>query len=198
MLPVPQSTFELTAQEQDLVLELVLQGKSIPKVAKQLGIRYEDFFYYLERYPEFRKRVDLIREGYVDDLVHSLIGITAGCTTMAEVSASKVESENIKWAASKFKPRIYGENLNVNVSHSLDLSSILLAAEDRVLPILTARAQKSDPVLIKSTLQDAPQSTIDVEPIPMHVQLSPALNERERLNESSVAPSIPDELADMI
>jgi hypothetical protein len=105
---------------------------------------------------------------------------------MASVAKAKVISDNIKWASGKFAPRQFGENLNVNVSHHLDLSSILLAAENRVLPLLQAKNALL-PANSASTI--APGSTIDVEVIPEAVSIAPVATGINELSVSVPGPA---------
>lgn len=163
---------QLTEQDKNSILDRVSEGDSFFKIAKSFNIHFRTLFSAVDRDPEFKKQVNSAREARVDDLVCSLIGITADCTTMAEVSAAKIESENIKWAASKFVPAVFGESLNVNVNHSLDLSAILLASENRVIPILQAKLPSIPaipPSLINAGIQQARGDVVDAELIPQHV-----------------------------
>lgn len=185
----------LTDAEKIYTIESIVQGKSLFNTAKSLGIPWSTILNFLNKDPLFKKEIKQSREIWVDNLVCSLIGITKDATTMAEVSAAKVESENIKWAASKFVPEIFGDNLNVNVSHSLDLSSILLAAENRILPIMQRKTDAYDgsgeAIVDIDVVRDACKQgeSIDRE----------CLKDRECLNDTkNGGDSIPDELKDMI
>ena len=153
----------LTDEQKNIACDLAASGKGNDKISLAIGVAARTFASILHRDPIFAKEIARSREIWVHSMVEGLIGITDGCTTMAEVSAAKVESENIKWVSSKYIPEIYGDNMNININHSLDLSSVLLAAEDRVMPILQAKA---------STVVDVPvgaetgENTAIVEEIP--------------------------------
>jgi hypothetical protein len=72
--------------------------------------------------------------------VESLKNIVDGYSCMEDVNAARLRSDNIKWSASKIVPETYGDNINLNINHTLDLSSVLLAAENRIIPILEHRS----------------------------------------------------------
>jgi hypothetical protein len=166
----------LNETQKEIVLDSIINGLGNDKAAQKIGVPFRTFNNILIRDPLFAKEVARARENWIHSLVYRLIGITDGCETMAQVSAAKVESENIKWAAGKFVPEVFGDNINVNVNHTLDLSSILLAAENRVLPLLQASISANRDKQDLATLDVAPQSTITVECIPMHEQKQDTLN----------------------
>lgn len=150
----------LTDSQKELVLDGVANGLGNDKASQTLGISFRCFNDILIRDPTFAKEVARAREVWIHSLVYRLIGITEGCETMAEVSAAKVESENIKWAAGKFVPEVFGDNLNINVTH-LDLSSVLLAAENRVIPILQAKTELvMDRLDARSSIVDDPRDDV--------------------------------------
>lgn len=164
--------------QQDYILNGILDDKSLKTITKELGIPLNWVADFAAIDPFFDKRLRNIREAWIHAQVETLIGITRGCETMAQVSAAKVESENIKWSASKIIPLVYSENLNVNVNHTLDLSSVLLAAENRVLPLLQAKSvinTLGTIATVATTHEDAPGSTIDVDCIVRHEPIKDAI-----------------------
>lgn len=130
---------ELSENQQDAILDGILNGQSIRDITSKLNIPVNWVSDYAAKYPDFAKRLRSIRELYTHETVHTLLTIADDAHTMAEVQRAKVKSENIKWSASKVIPDVYGDNINLNVNHSLDLSSVLLAAENRIIPILTTQ-----------------------------------------------------------
>jgi len=134
---------ELSAEQQEAVISGILDNKTTSRIASELKIPANWIPDFAHKYPPFGKRIREARVYWMHSQVERLIGITEGCVTMADVSAAKVESDNIKWSASKIIPQVYGDNINVNITH-LDLSAVLLAAENRVIPLLQAKGNVVD------------------------------------------------------
>jgi terminase small subunit-like protein len=51
-------------------------------------------------------------EGFVDEII-SIADSVAGCTDAAVVNAARLRIDARKWIASKLKPRVYGDKLNI-------------------------------------------------------------------------------------
>ena len=130
---------QLSLEQQDFIIASVLENKTYTQMGRELNIPPHWIADYCVKDPQFDKRIRATRDVLMHSMVQSLIGITANCKTMPEVQAARVESDNIKWSASKLIPSIYGDNLNINVTH-LDLSSVLLAAENRVMSVIDAKS----------------------------------------------------------
>lgn len=151
---------DLSPVEQLRFIEDITAGRKLQDICAQTGITLHQYYDFLDRYPEFEKLIELARVRQAHLFVDELNHCTEGATTLTEVQRAKVWSDNAKWIASKMVPTKYGENLNVNISHHLDLSSVLLAAEGRVLPLMVAKGSQISANSKKSTLGDDPQSTI--------------------------------------
>ena len=130
---------DLSLSEQAYVCDSLVSGVPLKTICKDLKITLYQYYDFLNTYPDFAKRVENARVCWSHTFVDELMHITDGCETMAEVQRAKVWSDNAKWVASKMVPEKYSDNINLNINHSLDLSSVLLAAENRVLPILQAK-----------------------------------------------------------
>jgi hypothetical protein len=183
----------LTQEQQDYICERIVEGIPITQICRELNIPLHHPYDYAFKDPLFDKRMEKARVYQSHVKVDELLNITRGCNTMADVARAKVDSDNIKWSAGKFAPRQFGENLNVNVSHHLDLSSILLAAENRVLPLLQA---KNALLSGKPASTIAPGSTIDIEVIPEAVAIAPVATSINDLNVSPTIASGPAESAE--
>lgn len=127
---------ELTSEQQDLVIQWVFDGRSYVNICKALGCDPLTLLNYRYRNPEFNKRIQESRAARTEDFVDTLQTVSDSCNTMEEIAAARLKSDNIKWTASKLIPQTYGDNINLNVNHNIDLSSVLLAAANRVKPIL--------------------------------------------------------------
>lgn len=149
----------LDAETQRYICNSIAAGVQIKDIIKSVNITINNLYDYAAKDPLFEKEMQKARVYQQYLKVDELLNVTDGCETMAQVARAKVISDNTKWTAGKFNPSVFADNINVSVSHHLDLSSILLAAENRVLPILQA----------KTALQNGLGSTIDIESIPVAV-----------------------------
>ena len=129
----------IDADQQHIIFNGLLELKTVERICSEIKLPVSSFYDFAIRDPLFAKRLKEIRAMQAHIMVDSLFGITDGCETMAQVGAAKIKSDNIKWGASKIIPEIYGDRIDVNLNHHLDLSSVLLAAENRVIPILQAK-----------------------------------------------------------
>lgn len=129
----------LTKVQQEYIYCAISQGIGIKEICAKLNIPVHHIYDYAFKDPQFTKLMERARVIQSHLLVDELMHVTKGAETMAQVQNAKVWSDNAKWVASKIVPATYGENLNINVTH-LDLSSVLLAAENRVTSILDAKS----------------------------------------------------------
>lgn len=136
----------------------ITRGIALETLFKTHGVSEHQYYWNLDTHPLFEKAVKDSRVRFSHSLIDKLIHATDGAETMADVQRVKVWSDNAKWVAGKTVPAIYGENINLSVTHHLDLSSVLLAAEGRVLPIL---ATKSSTVPKSSLLYGADTKNSD-------------------------------------
>jgi len=144
---------ELSIEQQEFIFKGILEGRSVKSLCTELQIPFNWVFDYALKDPEFHKKMQKTREYAAHLTVDDLLHIADDAKTMAEVQRAKVQSENIKWSAGKLMPEIYGERIELNMNHHLDLSSVLLAAENRVLPLLAAKsALVTPPVDVESRL----------------------------------------------
>lgn len=154
----------LDQKQQDYICESTVLGRKTLTICKDLGIERHVLADYCFIDPLFSKRLQKSRELHTHDMVEELLTITDNCNSITDVHAARIKSENIKWASGKYIPSVYGENLNIQLNHSLDLSSVLLAAENRVLPILQAKLADSTPAIdAESTLISSSTTSISPE-----------------------------------
>lgn len=145
MKPGPNTPY-ISPTQQEEICERLINGEQTFKILKTMGIPWNWLPKYAAVDPLFSKELKNARELAMHCLVETLITITDDCESIMDVHAARIKSENIKWSASKIVPAVYGENINLNVNHHLDLSSVLLAAENRVIPILQAKQALLAPI----------------------------------------------------
>lgn len=129
----------LTLEQQEQVLDLIYKGFSPHSAFAEAKLDARALSEYSIKDPIFGKRLQQAREHCIHMHVDSLLSIAKGCETLVDVNVARLTSDNIKWTASRLIPHVYGEQVRVNVSHKLDLSSLLEAADARVLPLLPSK-----------------------------------------------------------
>ena len=142
----------LNADAQAFICNGIVEGRPIKELCDKLGISINHYYWAASIDPQFDKNVQQARVYWAHQLVDELMHCTDGADTIALTQKARVWSDNAKWVASKMNPAKYGDNLNINVTH-LDLSSVLLAAENRVMSVIST----------KSTTAEHATASIDVE-----------------------------------
>lgn len=149
---------KLTEEQKQYIIGQTLKNIGLVEICSALNIERKELYLYTKEHPEFETSLNGARSESVHDLVDSLRTITAKRNTLPAIAKARVESENIKWMASKRNPKQYGDQINLNVSGNIDLSAVLLAADNRVVPILEAKARllnSSDHSLNSSAVSEA-------------------------------------------
>lgn len=134
----PYKYLEITENQQEAIFNGLLEGRTLVEICSSLGLQQQNISQFAFKDPNFAKKLRDTREMVMHNHVETLLTIADDCETIVDVHSARIKSDNIKWSASKIVPAVYGDNINLNVQHSLDLSSVLLAAENRVLPMLAA------------------------------------------------------------
>lgn len=184
---------ELTEKEQIHIIKAVESGLSVTAACVPLGISLSMVYDFELTHPPFANYLKKAREIRTHNDVEMLRTIADDAVTLADVHRCKVTSDNIKWIAGKYIPNLYGENVNVNVNHTLDLSAILLAAENRVLPILAAKRE----------ISDSKQDSLNKQNLVIDADFTKAsevseIAETAKASQPSTISEIPDELLDLI
>lgn len=142
----------LTEEQREFILDETLKGTDTISICKVIGISEMAFYQIRKRDPLFDKEFKEIRVESAHIQVERLRTIYDSCDTMSEVMRARGQSDNIKWEASKRVPEVYGDSLNVNVNHTVDLSSVLAAAAERTIPFI----QMKEALQINRTLTGTP------------------------------------------
>lgn len=78
--------------------------------------------------PAFELAVGRAREMAQDAYVDKMHEIAA---TEPDVNRARLKVDTIKWTASKIRPSVYGDKLDISVEHRLDIGGALAAARAR-------------------------------------------------------------------
>jgi hypothetical protein len=90
---------------------------------------YSNALKWLENNESLRAKYARARERQADFYADAVIEIA---DTEADANRARVMIDARKWYASKLKPKVYGDKLDVAVSHTLDLTSALDEARGRL------------------------------------------------------------------
>jgi hypothetical protein len=85
-------------------------------------------------YPDFGKAYQLAQEEHVDALVDEAGQIV---DTELNPQLAKIRAEHRRWLASKLNRAKYGDKLDIQHKHTIDIAPILLAATKRLEAIGT-------------------------------------------------------------
>jgi hypothetical protein len=117
-LSEPQRTF----------CDLIADCMGIAKATERMGWTRSLYRKMREDLPAFDAAVTRAREMAQDLMVDKMHDIAA---EEADVNRARLKIDTIRWAASKIKPRMYGDKLDVVIDHRIDISDALAAARAR-------------------------------------------------------------------
>jgi hypothetical protein len=129
---------------QDDLCEHIANGKSLVSWCKLTGIGYSTIMAHLAKDAEFQEKYTRAREDQADYLVDEIIEIADEAPTEAIIGESVVKYDATaiarnrlrvdtrKWAASKMKPKKYGEKLDLTHAGAIKSERELTEA-DRAL-----------------------------------------------------------------
>ena len=126
---------DLTDQEKDDIIEQVCLGKVYTRICDDMGITRRSLREAMFKDPLFKEKMELARVDATDDLADSLLTVTDGCETLVQVGCAKIKSENIKAVVGFRNPNKYGNRVDININQRLDLSSVLAAADARIVHV---------------------------------------------------------------
>ena len=121
-------------EEKQKIINDIIAGKKLIDVCKRLKIDPSTFFKYCKKDPLFSKNVAQARVDACDLMTDELTTIFDDAYSIESVQAAKGKSDNIKWLAAKRSAEKYGDSLNLNVKHSVDLTKVLEETNQRTMP----------------------------------------------------------------
>lgn len=123
-------------EQKTVIIEKAATGQSLVSICRELGINRAGLFYATQEDPLFQKKLENARMSHAEDLEDSLLNLADNLNTLVDVGAARIKSENIKSVLAFRNPRRYGNKIDLNVNAKIDLSSVLAAADARIIPIL--------------------------------------------------------------
>lgn len=127
---VPDTTV-LTEEQKEFALEMAANNKSLKTIAKELGFTTPmQFVRYRKRDPLFQSEFNSARQFAAECLADSALTVVDDYDNPLK---AKTQFEVIKWVCATRYPEVFGERLDLNVRHEVDISAALGAAMKRVL-----------------------------------------------------------------
>ena len=107
---------------------MAVEGQTLQRIADELCISPYTFFQARQHDPVFNQEFMLARQEGINTCVDRLDTIHE---EHPDPQVMRVVSDNIKWKASKLNPAIYGDRLDLNVNHTVDIGGALKEAKQR-------------------------------------------------------------------
>lgn len=118
----------LTEDQKQRAIELAVEGETLKDICNTLGITPLQLYKYRKTDTQFEAELARARDEGMDILADSLKGITE---RIPDVMKARLESENMRWLLSRRKPLVYGDRLDVNLQHTVDIGAALAEAKRR-------------------------------------------------------------------
>jgi hypothetical protein len=143
------------------IVEGLYKGEKMVDLCERFSIKRSTCAQAQRDDPVFDKNVRDARESRCFDLADSLVTLADEANTMIDVQRLRLKSENLRFVVSKLAPRTFGDNVNVNVGVTLDLSKVLAAAASRV----ATHIAHQDPTIIDVSPSVAGELTTGFKPV---------------------------------
>ena len=127
-----------TEEQRERAIELAANGAPLKVIVNEILSNEYDFWLYRQHDPIFYTKFEQARQEGLEHLADALITLS---DEEQDVQRARLKSDNYKWLLSKRKPQIYGDSLNVNVNHTVDVGAALQDARQRA-GLINARPQE--------------------------------------------------------
>jgi hypothetical protein len=145
---------QVTKEQLDHLIEQVSTGKTVAAVERELKLRQGFIFKLSEKDTSLREKINRARITGTDALVDSLHTIA---DDEQDVQRARLKSDNIKWVASRLNPTQYGDRINMDVRHSVDLDGAMIEARERIaskMPQLIDITEKIEDAEVITDMED--------------------------------------------
>lgn len=117
---------------ESLIMEVISRlphERSLKDILKDVGISAKRFFDYLLEHPRMDLAYSHSQFARAELLADEIIDIA---DTESDPQRARNRIDARKWVASKLKPNKFGDRIDLNVNHTVDLSKALSEARNRV------------------------------------------------------------------
>lgn len=115
-----------------IVIANVLNGYTLAQGIQESEITTFQFYNALDQDPELKQKYELAQEYRAEVIVDEIIHIA---DTEPDPAVAKVRIEARKWVAGKHKSKKYGDKVDINVNHTVDLLGAITEAQARIVNI---------------------------------------------------------------
>jgi hypothetical protein len=146
--------------EEAKILDLLANGQTLAKACESVGLSTGQFMQRLPNRTSLSHAFVCARDAGAEVLADSLLGLT---DTEADVNRARLKSDNIKWILSRRHAAKFGDRIDVNVNATVDLTSAISEARNRLRPVRDQEPDIIDVTPIESglainTLPDTPSN----------------------------------------
>lgn len=124
----------LSEGQKQKAIEMSTAGASIMLVCEIIGVTEYSFWQYCEKDPLFDDAFGKSRTRAGHRYADEIVKISENTRLNPQIARNQIQAR--QWLAGKRNSKHYGDKLDVNVAHTLNIGGILDAAEARVLPML--------------------------------------------------------------
>jgi transposase-like protein len=126
---------DYTQEKADAICHMLSDGMSLRSVCRQDGMpEAKTVFNWMRRFPEFLQQYARAKDESADALVEQMMDIAddepprleSGAIDNAAVQHQRLRVDVRKWAASKLKPKKYGDKLHAEVEHTGNVGGVML------------------------------------------------------------------------
>ena len=131
------------------ILDLLANGQTLAKACETVGLSTGQFMQRLPSRTSLAHAFICARDAGAEVLADSLLGLT---DTEADVNRARLKSDNIKWILSRRHAAKFGDRIDVNVNATVDLTSAISEARNRLRPVRDQEPDIIDVTPIESGL----------------------------------------------
>ena len=149
----------------DAVCHAIESGISINDLSEIAGISHPTIYRWLDENPSFNAAYTRARTNQADTSADTIDSI-AGKVMRGEMDpqAARVAIDALKWTASKRRPRVYGDTLNVNIDATVSITAALQQARGRLIEAELVKPEPAPPLGVagpsESVIGDTPPEQI--------------------------------------
>lgn len=111
------------------IIERYGNGEEISYILRSIGIKYSTYRTWRKNNPEFDGEIRAAQEAYTEA---KLARLAEALDLYPNPQAAKVFSDNTRWILSKTDPARFGDRIDVNHQHSIDLTDAYNKALNRL------------------------------------------------------------------
>lgn len=116
----------------EVIIAEIYEGETVTNVLQFQGVTWKQFYDFIYTDPSRELTYERAREARADKMVDDLTEIADN-----ELDAAKARNriDARKWVASKLKPRMYSDRIDINITKAIDINAALEAGLKRALPV---------------------------------------------------------------